>query len=124
MATPPQASPSPNPAKRPITAAPTTSPGYERYPGPPVFLSTIRPAAMPFRASHSAPQPLAFSSGSCLPTSSPPGFSNGSVELHQQLSSAMDESMPAGVTMRLFSVHKCCCRSINSEAVGAVIKLL
>ncbi|KAE8657654.1 ABC transporter B family member 5 [Hibiscus syriacus] len=56
---------------------------------------------MPFRASHSAAASgfligLVFA----LPTSSPPHFSNGSVELQKQLPSAMEESMPAGVTMR------------------------
>jgi hypothetical protein len=36
---------------------------------------------VPFRTSPATPQPVAFSSGSTLPTSSPPHFSNGSIEL-------------------------------------------
>ncbi|KAE8671237.1 Sec23/Sec24 protein transport family protein isoform 3 [Hibiscus syriacus] len=146
MATPPQASPSPNPDKSPINAASTISPGASRFtppnlqpdqiacpsiknpitltpengvktgspiphlstpPGPPVFTSPVRPAVGPFRTSPATPQPLAFSSGSSLPTSSPPHFSNGSVELQQQVPSAMEESVPAGETpCVLFSFHK------------------
>lgn len=41
-------------------------------PGPPVFTSPVRPAAVPFRTSPTTPQTVAFSSGSCLPASSPP----------------------------------------------------
>ncbi|KAK8980930.1 hypothetical protein V6N11_059623 [Hibiscus sabdariffa] len=145
MATPPQTSPSPNPDKSPITAAPTISPGAARFtppnvqpdqiaspsiknptmlspengvktgspiphlstpPGPPVFTLPVRPAAVPFRTSPATPQPVALSSGSSLPTSSPPHFSNGSVEL-QQLPVALEESVPAGESpWVLFSAHK------------------
>ncbi|XP_031111656.1 protein transport protein sec23-1 [Ipomoea triloba] len=53
-------------------------------PGPPRFSPPIQPAAVPFRTSPAVPQPVVFSSGSSLPTSSPPHFSNGSLEeLHQ-----------------------------------------
>ncbi|CAI0470084.1 unnamed protein product [Linum tenue] len=61
-------------------------------PGPPVFTSPVRPAAVPFRTSPSTPQPVAFSSGSSLPTSSPPNFSNGSPQLDPQLPQAMEEN--------------------------------
>ncbi|PPD73227.1 hypothetical protein GOBAR_DD29849 [Gossypium barbadense] len=76
-------------------------------PGPPVFTSPVRPAAVPFRTSPVTPQPVAFSSGSSLPTSSPPHFPNGSAELQQQLPGATEESMPAGESpCVLFSAHK------------------
>ncbi|XP_021280332.1 protein transport protein SEC23 [Herrania umbratica] len=76
-------------------------------PGPPVFTSPVRPAAVPFRTSPATPQPVAFSSGSSLPTSSPPHFSNGSVELQQQLPSAIEESLPNGESpCVLFSAQK------------------
>lgn len=76
-------------------------------PGPPVFTSPVRPAAVPFRTSPATPQPVAFSSGSSLPTSSPPHFSNGSVELQQQLPSAIEESLPDGESpCVLFSAQK------------------
>lgn len=76
-------------------------------PGPPVFTSPVRPAAVPFRTSPATPQPVAFSSASSLPTSSPPYFSNGSVELQQQLPSAMEEPVPDGKSpCVLFSAHK------------------
>lgn len=76
-------------------------------PGPPVFASPVRPAAVPFRTSPATPQPVAFSSASSLPTSSPPYFSNGSVELQQQLPSAIEEPVPDGKSpCVLFSAHK------------------
>lgn len=61
-------------------------------PGPPVFSSPLRPAAVPFRTSPATPQPVAISSSSSLPTSSPPYYSNGSAELQHQVSDATDES--------------------------------
>ena len=76
-------------------------------PGPPVFTSPVRPAAVPFRSSPASPQPVAFSSGSFLPTSSPPNLSNGSAELQQQISDGTENSVPAGeLPYVLFSAHK------------------
>ncbi|KAG2693160.1 hypothetical protein I3843_08G080300 [Carya illinoinensis] len=76
-------------------------------PGPPVFTSPVRPAAVPFRSSPASPQPVAFSSGSFLPASSPPHFSNGSVESQHQVSSVTENSIPAGESPYvLFSAHK------------------
>ncbi|KAJ0053291.1 hypothetical protein Pint_00762 [Pistacia integerrima] len=65
-------------------------------PGPPVFTSPVRPAAVPFRTSPATPQPVAFSSGSSLPTSSPPPFSNGSAELQHQVPDVIEETSPYG----------------------------
>ncbi|KAL1312686.1 hypothetical protein HN51_039276 [Arachis hypogaea] len=65
-------------------------------PGPPVFTSPVRPAAVPFRTSPASPRPLAFSSGSSLPTSSPPRFSNGSVELQHQVSDSIEDHVQTG----------------------------
>ncbi|XP_031279748.1 protein transport protein SEC23-like [Pistacia vera] len=65
-------------------------------PGPPVFTSPVRPAAVPFRTSPATPQPVAFSSGSSLPTSSPPHFSNGSAELQHQVPDVIEETSPYG----------------------------
>lgn len=52
--------------------------------------------AVPFRTSPATPQTVAFSSGSCLPASSPPHFENGAVELQHQVHDAVEDSMPAG----------------------------
>eukprot|EP00257_Ricinus_communis_P014674 XP_015572408.1 protein transport protein SEC23 [Ricinus communis] len=76
-------------------------------PGPPVFSSPVRPAAVPFRTSPATPQPIAFSSGSSLPTSSPPHFLNGSPELQHQVPQVSEDSMPAEeLSCILFSAHK------------------
>lgn len=76
-------------------------------PGPPVFTSPVRPAAVPFRSSPASPQPVAFSSGSFLPASSPSHFSNGSVELQHHVSNITENPMPAGESPYvLFSAHK------------------
>ena len=78
-------------------------------PGPPVFTSPVRPAAVPFRTSPATPQPVAFSSGSTLPTSSPPHFSNGSIELQQQVPLATNDSTPfEESSCALFSARKVC----------------
>lgn len=76
-------------------------------PGPPVFTSPVRPAAVPFRTSPATPQPVALSSGSSFPTSSPPHFSNGSAELQHQVPHAAEETTPVGESSCvLFSAHK------------------
>ncbi|XP_050237014.1 protein transport protein SEC23 A [Mercurialis annua] len=77
-------------------------------PGPPVFTSPVRPAAVPFRTSPATPQPVAFSSGSSLPTSSPPHFLNGSPELQHQvpLHTEEDSTQVEEVSCVLFSAHK------------------
>ncbi|KAL8513351.1 hypothetical protein ACS0TY_012712 [Phlomoides rotata] len=77
-------------------------------PGPPVFSSPLQPAAVPFRTSPATPQPIAYSSGSSLPTSSPPPhFSNGSVELQRQTSDFTEElTNDADYPNVLFSAHK------------------
>lgn len=54
---------------------------FSTPPGPPVFSSPLRPAAVPFRTSPATPQPVSFSMGSSLPTSSSSHCSNGSHEL-------------------------------------------
>lgn len=65
-------------------------------PGPPVFTSPVRPAAVPFRTSPATPQPVAFSSVSSLPTSSSSHFSNGSAELRHQVPDVIGETTPYG----------------------------
>ncbi|KAJ4826866.1 hypothetical protein Tsubulata_043796 [Turnera subulata] len=98
-------------------------------PGPPVFTSPVRPAAVPFRTSPATPQPVAFSSGSSLPTSTPPHFVNGSIDAQHQVPLASEDSTPveesAGV---LFSAHKILlgsgqwqcviCRNLNGSEVS------
>ncbi|CAA0843281.1 Sec23/Sec24 protein transport family protein [Striga hermonthica] len=77
-------------------------------PGPPVFSSPLQPAAVPFRTSPATPQPVAYSSGSSLPTSSPPPhFSNGSVDFQHQSSDVTEElDNSAEYPNVLFSAHK------------------
>ncbi|XAR66709.1 hypothetical protein NMG60_11013024 [Bertholletia excelsa] len=83
------------------------APHLSTPPGPPVFSSPLRPAAVPFRTSPATPQPVAFSSGSSLPTSSPPHFSNGSVELQPEVSDAAEQNVPVAESPYiLFSAHK------------------
>ncbi|OIV91034.1 hypothetical protein TanjilG_16994 [Lupinus angustifolius] len=78
-------------------------------PGPPVFTSPVRSAAVPFRTSPALPQPLAFSPDSPLPTSSLPQFSNGSRELSCRVSGGVEDHVPLGLgesKFVLFSAHK------------------
>ncbi|KAK9274533.1 hypothetical protein L1049_021782 [Liquidambar formosana] len=94
-----------SPANGVITGSPI--PHMSTPPGPPIFSSPIRPAAVPFRTSPASPQPVAFSSGSSLPTPSPPHFSNGSTELQHQVSDAIEDSPTLGGSPYvLFSAHK------------------
>ncbi|KAJ6758360.1 hypothetical protein OIU74_025103 [Salix koriyanagi] len=74
---------------------------------PPVFTSPVWPAAVPFRTSPATPQPVAFTSGSTLPTSSSPHFSNGSIELQHQVPFATNDSIPfKESSCALFSARK------------------
>lgn len=87
-------------------------------PGPPVFTSPVRPAAVPFRASPSTPQPVAFSSGSSLPTSSPPHFSNVSDDLLHQTSDVAEDLTAVGeAPYVLFSAHKVFPYLVGSKAM-------
>ncbi|XP_077240522.1 sec23/Sec24 protein transport family protein [Tasmannia lanceolata] len=88
------------------TGSPSPIPQFSTPPGPPVFSSPLRPVAAPFRASPMSPQAVAFPSGSSLPTSSPPLYSNGSGDL-QSPADGMDQSTLDGATPYvLFSAHK------------------
>ncbi|GAU11357.1 hypothetical protein TSUD_343480 [Trifolium subterraneum] len=77
-------------------------------PGPPVFTSPVRPAAVPFRTSPVSPQPPALSTASSLPTSSSPAYSNGSFDLQSQASGGLEDHIPLGESSSfvLFSAHK------------------
>ncbi|CAN0885199.1 Protein transport protein SEC23 [Linum grandiflorum] len=76
-------------------------------PGPPVFTSPVRPAAVPFRTSPATPQPVAFASGSSLPTSSPPNFLNGSPLSDPQLPQPTEDNSSADQSpCVLFSASK------------------
>lgn len=76
-------------------------------PGPPRFASPLQPAAVPFRTSPASPQPPAFSSGSSLPTSSPPQYSNGAYALQPQASDASEDLLHfTDSTNVLFSANK------------------
>ncbi|XP_042413364.1 protein transport protein SEC23-like [Zingiber officinale] len=78
---------------------------FSTPPGPPIFSPPLRPAAVPFRATPTTPQPVPFSSGSTLPTSSSPHYSNGSHELPLHHSTCLDESTFESPYV-LFSAHK------------------
>ncbi|KAL2540379.1 Sec23/Sec24 protein transport family protein [Abeliophyllum distichum] len=95
----------PSPANGIRTGSPV--PRMSTPPGPPVFSSPLQPAAVPFRTSPATPQPVAFSLGSSLPTSSPPHFSNGSAELQHQISDITEELAHVAESPNvLFSAHK------------------
>ncbi|XP_057508913.1 protein transport protein SEC23 A [Actinidia eriantha] len=93
--------------KTPSPAAGNPAPHLSTPPGPPVFSSPLRPAAVPFRTSPATPQTVAFSSASAsssLPTSSPPQYSNG---FQHQVSHATEQSVSlAESPYVLFSAHK------------------
>lgn len=90
------------------------APHLSTPPGPPVFTSPLRPAAVPFRSSPATPQPIAFSSGSSLPTSSPPHFSNGPAQLQNQVSDPVEDSSSGGsAPYVLFSAQKVHFRSFQ-----------
>ncbi|XP_010522855.1 PREDICTED: protein transport protein SEC23 [Tarenaya hassleriana] len=79
-------------------------------PGPPVFNTPVRPAAVPFRTSPATPQPVAYSSAvsSSLPTSSPSNYSNGSAGMQNEFADVihMEEPMAAESPYVLFSAQK------------------
>ncbi|CAA2981801.1 transport SEC23-like [Olea europaea subsp. europaea] len=92
----------PSPANGIRTGSPV--PQMSTPPGPPVFSSPLQPAAVPFRTS---PQPISFTLGSTLPTSSPSHFSNGSAELQHQISDIREELAHVAESPNvLFSAHK------------------
>jgi hypothetical protein len=83
------------------TPSPGSGPGHalphlSTPPGPPVFSSPLRPAAVPFRATPASPHPVSFAASggysssssataattASLPTSSAPHFLNGAATLH------------------------------------------
>ncbi|KAL8170374.1 hypothetical protein V2J09_022178 [Rumex salicifolius] len=79
-------------------------PNLSTPPPPPMFSSPIRPAALPFRTSPSSPQPIAFSTNQSLPPSSPPSYTNGSLD---HIFDVMDKSVSVGGTPQvLFSASK------------------
>ncbi|XP_010035379.2 protein transport protein SEC23 [Eucalyptus grandis] len=102
------------------------TPHMSTPPGPPVFTSPVRPAAVPFRSSPATPQPVAFSSGSSLPASSPPHFSNGSGDLQHQVSDSAEDLTSTGkAPYVLFSAQKVLKQkrqaNVPSLAFGALV---
>lgn len=84
------------------SSSPSTQ--FSTPPGPPIFSSPLRPAAVPFQTSPASPQPVAFSSGSTLPTSSPLNFTNGSAQFPLQHTAGVEETIESPYV--LFSAHK------------------
>lgn len=94
---------------------------FSTPPGPPVFSSPLRPAAVPFRATPASPQPAPFASRGggyssssssaavSLPTSSGPHFLNGAATPTSHLPSsaaAPPPPPPEESPYVLFSAHK------------------
>lgn len=80
-------------------------------PGPPVFNTPVKPAAVPFRTSPATPQPMGYSSAtaSSLPVSTPSYYSNGSSTGSQRdLPDVvrMEEPIAADSPYVLFSANK------------------
>lgn len=116
-----------SPANGVATGSP--APHLSTPPGPPVFTSPVRPAAVPFRTSPASPQPVAFSSGSSLPTSSPPPpqYSNGSFDLQPQVSDSLEDYVSVGESaFVLFSAHKASSDfiSIHNQGLKSYIESL
>ncbi|XP_057549453.1 protein transport protein SEC23 A [Amaranthus tricolor] len=111
---PPQFPPtfSPSGASPPHLKANSNSPQLSTPPGPPVFTSPLRPAAVPFRTSPASPQPVAVafpptslaspSPSSTLPPSSPPSYSSHTASFDLNSISPLDSVAP----LVLFSAHK------------------
>ncbi|XP_019093360.1 PREDICTED: uncharacterized protein LOC109129535 [Camelina sativa] len=98
-----------SPANGIITGSPI--PRLSTPPGPPVFNTPVKPAAVPFRTSPTTPQPMAYSSAtaSSLPVSTPSFYSNGSsVGSQRDLPDAvrMEEPIAADSPYVLFSANK------------------
>ncbi|KAG0475436.1 hypothetical protein HPP92_015122 [Vanilla planifolia] len=90
---------------------------FSTPPGPPVFSSPLRPAAIPFQTLPSSPQPVAFSSDSTLPIHSP------STHLPLQHTASVEETIESPYV--LFSAHKVLKRkkqaNISSLGFGALV---
>jgi len=90
-------------------------------PGPPVFNTPVKPAAVPFRTSPATPQPMAYSSAnSSLPVSTPSFYSNGSsVGSQRDLPDVvrMEEPIAADSPYVLFSANKVFYLTFNSHLV-------
>lgn len=84
---------------------PNSIPQFSNPPGPPTFSSPLRPAYVPFQTSPTTPHPVAISSGSSLPTSSPP-YSNGSVDLQMHTSASDVSALDGASPCVLFSAYK------------------
>ncbi|KAG9148944.1 hypothetical protein Leryth_023764 [Lithospermum erythrorhizon] len=98
--------PLPSPANGVRTPSPSSY--LSTPPAPPMFSSPLQPAAPPFRTSPATPQRVDFSSGSSLPTSSPPppnSFSNGSVEVPYQIGDTTEDYLAESPNV-MFSAHK------------------
>lgn len=93
-----------SPANGIKTGSPT--PHLSTPPGPPMFTSPVRPAAVPFRTSPATPQPVAFSTSSSLPASSPPHFSNGTVESDNLVPHPTEEALSLEESPVFFSALK------------------
>lgn len=81
-------------------------PQFSTPPGPPVFGSSLRPAAVPFTPSPAAPPPPPFFSPSSLPTSSPPHFSNNGLHGPRSHHPTALDDLNAAAPYVLFSAHK------------------
>ncbi|KAL8139049.1 hypothetical protein V2J09_005050 [Rumex salicifolius] len=93
---------SPLPANGLKTLSPI--PNLSTPPGPPMFSSPLRPAAVPFRTSPASPQPVAFSNATTFPPPLQPSLSNGSLN---QIFDAADKSGVIGGTSQIaFSSSK------------------
>ncbi|CAI8615263.1 unnamed protein product [Vicia faba] len=83
-----------------VAATGSPVPHLSTPPGPPVFTSPVRPAAVPFRTSPASPQPPAFSSP-------PTHYANGSFDLQRQVSDNVGDHVSLGEpSFVLFSAHK------------------
>ncbi|KAL5060769.1 hypothetical protein RYX36_032373 [Vicia faba] len=83
-----------------VAATGSPVPHLSTPPGPPIFTSPVRPAAVPFRTSPASPQPPAFSSP-------PTHYANGSFDLQRQVSDNVGDHVSLGEpSFVLFSAHK------------------
>ncbi|GAB2227509.1 hypothetical protein Droror1_Dr00009331 [Drosera rotundifolia] len=131
---------SPSLTKTPTSWSPTPTSGIGSSspvphmsvpPGPPLFSSPLRPAAVPIRTSPASQERVAYSgpaSSSSLPVSSPPSNSNGS-SLEQQLYHQVSDetSEIRGAPQVLFSAHTILKHkkqvNVPSLGLGALVSL-
>ena len=106
-------------------------PHLSTFSDPLVFSSPLWLAVVPFPTLPATPQPVATSSSSFLPASSPSCYSNGSAELQHQVPDTTEESLHLEKSLIATTLSRCCNNPLslsfgfiyNSQPVFSIIFL-